>query len=288
MNSAMAKQSGVSMIEMMLSVVIGMVIVAAVSVMYLSTGRANRYQAAQSEMNENAQIALNIIGRDLQAAGYSSVHDVSEVNGVNRFTKSASFDAGGAGQFVFGCDSGFATVASASYICNASGNANAIEIQYEADEINTVLTSTNVPTDCLGNALAVSSTLYVARNRYHVMTGATGRPELHCASRANGGKNEPLVDNVEVLRIWYGVGNASGQIGQYLGATALAAAGLGWADVYSVRLCVLMRSAEKVLDSGEDGTRAYLDCDLASQTSNDNYLRRTYFSTVALRNKLAP
>ena len=276
----------------MISVVIGLVIVAAVTVMYVSSGWANRYQSALSEMNENAQMALNIIGRDLQLAGYSAVSGKTVVSGGSRFTKRFTGDAGAAGRVVFGCDSGFQVVAGSNYTCLTTGVSNAVEIQYQATAENTVLTSTGEPTDCLGNGLtdedATAATLYVARNRYHVMTGTTGRPELHCASRANSGQNEPLVDNVEALRVWYGVGNAAGQVGQYLGATAIATAGLNWSNVYSVRLCVLMRSADKVLDSSETGTRSYTDCDLVSRTSTDNYARRAYFSTVALRNKLAP
>jgi type IV pilus assembly protein PilW len=58
-----------------------------------------------------------------------------------------------------------------------------------------------------------------------------------------------------------------------------------WGNVISVRICLLMRSADPVL-SAED-TRTYLDCGSASQTSNDNYLRRAYFTTATLRSKMS-
>jgi hypothetical protein len=34
------------------------------------------------------------------------------------------------------------------------------------------------------------------------------------------------------------------------------------------------------------GTASYLDCDGVTQTSADRYLRRTYFMTTTLRNKM--
>ena len=52
----------------------------------------------------------------------------------------------------------------------------------------------------------------------------------------------------------------------------------------SVRICLLMRSAEPIL-TGED-TLTYLDCDSAPQTSADKYLRRAYFTTATVRTKM--
>ncbi|MGH8758166.1 MAG: PilW family protein, partial [Burkholderiales bacterium] len=173
----------------------------------------------------------------------------------------------------------------------------AIEMSYEADLANSVPTSGGFPSDCLGNSLeyvglAVSGiTYYVTHNRYYLATGSTGRSELHCASAAknsagNSIPGQPLVDNVEGMQILYGESGAAGsrQIVRYVTASNVS----DWQNIISVRLCLLMRSADQVL-SGEDttaGMAGYLDCNSAAQTSADRYLRRAYFLTTTLRNKM--
>jgi hypothetical protein len=47
-----------------------------------------------------------------------------------------------------------------------------------------------------------------------------------------------------------------------------------------------MRSSEAVLASDED-TMTYLDCDSVQQTSAGGFVRRAFFSTTTLRNKMA-
>jgi hypothetical protein len=48
-----------------------------------------------------------------------------------------------------------------------------------------------------------------------------------------------------------------------------------------------MRSAEPVLDTELTAAPKYLDCDSTSQDLPDRYLRRAYFTTTTLRNKMA-
>ena len=57
-----------------------------------------------------------------------------------------------------------------------------------------------------------------------------------------------------------------------------------WNNVMSVKICLLMRSAEPIL-TGED-TLTYKDCSATEQTSSDKYLRRAYFTTATVRAKM--
>jgi type IV pilus assembly protein PilW len=167
-------------------------------------------------------------------------------------------------------------------------------VSYEADQRNTVLTTsgTIAPSDCLGNGIAVGPP-YVANNRYFISQSAAAgnRPELYCAS---GAANQPLIENIDDMRVWYGLSNTptSRQVVRYVTAADIAATGAGaagaaqWANVVSVRICLLVRSAEPVLKGGDEGTLTYLDCGAATQTSNDRRLRRAYFTTASLRIKM--
>lgn len=273
------------MVEVMVTLVIGIVVVGAVLVSLMSSGKAGRQQAAYAEMNESAQVAAGIISRDLLLAGYAKPTGLAA--GASTFTRNYS------GRAVFACDSGFASPnAQVAVTCAPSGTAPALEVVYEADTTNTVPTAAGVPSDCLGNGLtAEAGGYYLAYNRYYVATGVTGRPELHCASRL-GNAGQPLVDNVERMKIWIGEANAADPraIVRYVTPGNVT----DWGMAVSVRLCLQMRSSEAVLDAGETASAttnaallSYLDCDGSNQTSADRFLRRAYFTTTTLRNKMA-
>ena len=271
-----SRMQGLSLIEVMISLVIGLVVVGAVMVTYLGSGKSGQQQAAYSEMNENAQIALGIMSRDLLLAGYAKPTGYD--SGTGKLTRTYS------GRAIFGCDTDFASPNTTGVAtCSAAGKPS-IEVTYEADLKNTVPTSANIPSDCLGNTLADAGGYFIAYNRYYLKTTASGnRSELYCASRQGSG-GQPLVDNVDAMKIWYGVSAATDPrtIVRYVTAGNVS----DWGLVVSVRLCLLMRSSETVLQGGGEDTPTYLDCNSTTQTSTDRYLRRAYFTTTTLRNKM--
>lgn len=278
-------ERGVTLIELLISVAIGFVVVAAVIVSFVDSGKAGKYQTALSQMSQDAQVALNLLSREIQLAGY-----VSPANSL------------GASVYpIFGCDGAKGAVpfndpaVTGLPTCNASGasTVSALEVVYEADLKTTVPAGvTPTPSDCLGNALPAAGAIYIARNRYFVDTSAGGRPELYCASNASA--KQPLLENVDDMQIWYGVvaSAAPTQIVRYAKAgkdattaNTVNAQGAGeWDNVMSVRLCLLMRSAEPILTPEDKQT--YLDCNSTSVTYTDRYLRRAYFTTAAVRIKM--
>jgi len=279
--SLRSRARGLSLVEVLISLVIGLVVVGAVLTSYLASGRTNRFQAAYAEMNENAQIGLGILSRDLLLAGYS------QPTGVNGAGTGMSRNY--SGRAVFGCNNGFVSPTAVAVACAAAAVAPAvdqpaIEVIYEADITNTVPNG-GVPSDCLGASLTSLGTYYLTHNRYYLAAGSTGRSELHCASDKALATGQPLVDNVEAMTILYGEANAVDPrtIVRYVTASNLA--DNTFANVVSVRVCMLMRSTEPVL-TGED-VATYLDCNSVQQTSGDRYLRRAYFTTTTLRNKMA-
>lgn len=292
-NRKMSRQSqyGLSLVELMVSLVIGLMVVGAVLIGFLNTKSSNALQGAYADMNESAQIGLTIISRDLLAAGYSLPTGVPTSGSGDQFSRNYS------GWPLLGCSRGFvtgkekATTALTAADCNVSGAISpSIDIRYEADTVNTVPDGSGVPTDCLGNGLALAGSYYLASNRYYLATTAgSSRSELHCASN-QGSDGQPLVENVEALRFWYGEADAANtrQVVRYVEAdTDLTNKVTDWGRIVSVKICLLMRSAEQVRSS-EEGSLTYLDCDSQTRTnaSGDRYARRAYFSTVTLRNRM--
>lgn len=310
---------GVSLVEVMVSLVIGLVVVGAVLVSYMASGKSSAQQAAYAEMNENAQLGLGLLSRDLLLAGYAQptgFETVAPPPAAPVFTGNLARTY--SGRPVFGCDNGFDVENVVGDVACETGTPKspAIEMVYQADLTNTVPVDANntplianddVPSDCKGNQIRpVAGTVsgvdyFVTYNRYYLSSGSTGRSELHCASRtqdasAHAIPGQPLVDNVEAMKFWYGEAGVlaadSRRVVRYVTAGNLADA--SFARVIAVKVCLLIRSSEAVLDAAEttdtatnNAMRAYLDCDSATKTSGDRYLRRAYFTTVTLRNKMA-
>jgi type IV pilus assembly protein PilW len=287
------KQSGVSLIEVMVSLVIGLFVIGAVLMNYLGSGTTGRQQSYVSQMSEDAQIGFSILNRDLQMAGYSNTNAMVLVGGTATFARPAF-------RPIFGCDAPFLDAAAAfnAATCGtATGTStHAIEVNYQATTATVVLSSAGVPTDCIGNTVAGTDVYqavtgpgaFMTSNRYYV-ADVGGRPELHCASQAattSGG--QPLVENVQAMRVRYGVATAwsaaaldSRRAVRYVEASNVT----DWNNVVSVRTCLLMRSSEAILTS--EDVRTYTDCDGVAQTSADNRLYRAFFSTTAIRNRVA-
>lgn len=278
---------GFSLIELLISMAIGLVVVSAVLISFVGAGKAGRYQAALGQMNQDAQIALNLLSREVQLAGY-----VSPVQSLGTISP------------LFGCDGTKGAVpftnpaATGSLTCGAAVGAttSALEVVYEADVFNTVALAGGQPSDCLGNSQnPATGAPFIVRNRYFVDTHATtGRPELYCAS--NWSAKYPLLENVDDMQLWYGVSAAADptQVIRYAKAgmdattpsTVNALGAAEWNNVMGARICLLMRSSEPIL-TNED-TLTYLDCDGVTQTSNDRFLRRAYFTTATARSKMVP
>lgn len=287
------------MLELLVALSIGMVVVGAALATHVMTGRTARLQITLAEMNEGAQIGLTLLARELQQAGYARPMGVLPASSGGTPARLARTLVE---RPIFGCahglrDSGHRSQATPwdAAVCAAAAGSrdDVLEISYEADVFNSSPTSSGVPSDCIGSGLsAVTLTLdpntgltlshYPTRNRYYVSTGSSGRSELYCAS-AQGAPGQPLVDHVEALRVWYGEADAAEpwRVARYVGAESVH----DWNLVMSVRLCLLMRGGDAVL--GEDDALDYLDCDGTPAQAEDRHPRRAYFTTAALRARMA-
>lgn len=268
---------GLSLLECLVGLALGLVIVATVAAQYVATGQSARLQAAQSQMTEDAQIALQLLSSELMMAGYARPQAlVQGADGKPRWQTALQSEPP-----LRACDAGFVSPASTTEaLCAGSGSTAAFEVRYQADEFNTVpLSGSTRPSDCLGNGLNASAGGYFTSNRWYVAI-SQGRSELRCASQL-GNPGQPLVDNVEALALWFAEAQSSEAEppARYVRASQV----ISFARVRSVRLCLLMRSTDAVLAAEDAAT--YLDCDGVTQTSVDRRLRRAFHTTVALRNR---
>lgn len=272
--------------EVVVALAIGLVVLGAVLATYLSAGMSQRVQAATAQMDEDGQLALRLLSSELMLAGYS------EPSGVQTAGTVPSFQRVAVPFFLLECGAGLAGAAGpcATRLSNQVG-ALALVVSYQATARNTLLAS-GLPSDCRGYGLR-NAPLVV--NRYY-LSSANGVLSLQCLGSAvdvDGGPfaNAPVVSNIEGLKLWYaqtGDADPKRQVLRHVAAAQLQGAVSDSASpfdsVVSVRLCVLVRSVEPV--SKEAAQRPYRDCDFQTQSSSDGRLRRAYFTTVALRNKM--
>lgn len=289
-----ARARGFSVVELLIALVLGLVVVGGVFVTYAGTVLGSRQQRAFSVMTEGAQMAFSLMRRDIQAAGY--VHPVEIVG-----TRFEPEDSHITQRPVFGCSRHF-VVPNAPVgqgLCLTQGPArDAIEVNFEAAKDSALLTTGDLLADCTGHALdgagqapqaapPTAGTRIATSHRYFVDV-VRGIPYLYCASAVSA--RHRLVAHVEQLQIRYGL--ASGWQAEdpltrrpvrYVDADAVA--GPDWANVVTVRLCLLMRSVSPVLPGDETDTRSYRDCSNQAQVSQDGHLRRAFVTTIGLRNR---
>lgn len=271
-------QQGLSLVELMVALTIGIFLLGAVGIIYVNTTTTSRSSTLESQMNEDAAVALELLQQQIRLTGFSNVD-----GGGNRL-----FPA----QAIRGCDGGFANTA-ASFVdvatpplltCNNGNGPDALAVRYEASLLNSQTVNdagVQRPGNCVHegiqpwNALAEGASsatpMLLADNRYFIGNDADGTPSLFCQGRTGAGFGiaTALIPNIEDMQIQYAVtelprvgnpvphqvnGYANGSVAS---ATVPAVDALtiragtpatinNWSRVAAVRICLLARSAAPV------------------------------------------
>jgi type IV pilus assembly protein PilW len=89
-------QAGVSLIELLISLTIGLVILTAIGTAYLNTTNTTRQREDQSQLNEPARNVMRLLRQNLMQAGYV---DIFDLDALNNFRAASLFraDPGSAG-----------------------------------------------------------------------------------------------------------------------------------------------------------------------------------------------
>ena len=320
-NRAKLAYAGFSLIELMISIAIGLVIMGAALSAYQGAATASRVAEAQSRMNEDAYAALELLSQQIRMAGANPKQaNYAQSTPSNPITNTFSLR---------GCGTAFSNLKTAGGVTAAAkildltcpsvasdaAQPHSLAVAYEADKFNTVPLANGTPTDCLGNGLkaqiatvnkitsatttaATNVTFYEADNRFYIATpSGSSNPSLYCFGNGDKGTPQPLIENIEDLKFTYGVAQATGNDGVvagYLSASQietdtsvvnLPTALERWKRVVAVRICVLTRSEANITNSNT--LSQYVDCEGNLKTNTtDLRLRRAYFATVSLRNRL--
>ncbi len=295
-------QLGVSLIELMISMVVGLFLLAGVVTNFISTKDNDRYREAVSEMDANAAYAMKILRQNITHAGYGSVNNIS----IDKpfFTKSDAEIS------VSSCstanrisqinqrrtdDSGVRDFITVIYLSDNPCKNGAVSCQ--ADDSPNINDDALVFTDCSGGGarrvardvscstdpvlgLTVPSDAKIY-NTFRVTGSANGT--LMCHGSRGGG--QPVVDNVHAIQFLYGVRDEGTNSTAYRTATDVENSDR-WGQVRSVQVGMLLRSSDQNLlkQNAEKFKYKVLDREVVIPRAQRKRLYRLYTSTINLEN----
>jgi len=287
------RQGGFTLVELMVSILIGFAVVGALLAAYMASYRSTIHNDALSQVTEDATLALNAIRAQAAMAGYSNVT-------VNHTTQTLNTNVP---YPLFGCSrSNFAgppyLPVGSSVPCAGTSTSDTLEVAYQANDStyaggpsNAILDATGRPLDCLGNPFARDPTynVYVADSKFFVSNG-----KLYCQGPGNPNAGAPLVDNVDQMTVRFGYSAStsgydghSAQVQAYVPPPAGTAA--SWPNLATVTVCVLVHSTSIAIEPNGSATNPlanYIDCNGNAKQSTDGLLRRSFSTTIVFQNKL--
>jgi type IV pilus assembly protein PilW len=297
-----ARQSGYSLVELLVSMTLGLVMLGALVALFSTSLQTNSQTSTGAQMTEEGGLAMEFLARYVRMAGFSPpLVNTSGATVLYRGIQTQAKESHFVGAGVRGCDGGFVSpaVAWGSLSCKASGSP-AIALRFQGDLANTEPSDTDKPTDCLAQAITTTTTsdydetqkITLVEARFTVNDAA----ELVCGGNGNSFVAQPLFSNIEGLRLKYGIaadGRAT-QVLRYVDAAtvdgltlddaitdATEKTNLRWARVVSVKICMVVRASTP----DQSQPQPYADCDDQTVTPTDKYLRRSISTVVTLRNR---
>lgn len=315
---------GFSLVELMVAITIGLIILAAVSAMFVSSKRSYSTQDRLARLQENARFAMQFMTRDIRMAGYSGcAKDIPNINnvsgigglnialegidnsggtstwlpsaaakpaGINDGTDAFAIRAGDSSQ-ITSLTSAMESEADFLPVASTTGlNGNDIVLVADCSNADVLqITAVNSPllehAVNLGKLYDTSAQVMKFYTRiYYVKDRADGTPALFLIENGN---EQELVEGVEDLQILYGVDtDADGAPNVYKKAGDVGAA---WGSVKSVRIGMLVRTPnDKDIDpdirSSYDVNGNTFTVPTDAGGNRDRYQRRVFQTTVQLRN----
>lgn len=208
------RSRGISLIELMIAMTIGLLIALGVTQAYLSGLGTQRAQTDVSRAQESGRFAFEILARSLRKAGYRNPKAVGQP-----FCDGTDSTPPAMPRLVFLNDPSAIDATTSNLSGSSSTIANlsdVIRVRYYGEGVvGGAADGTMV--DCLGNAIAANTlqedTIYIAND-----AGNGNEPTLYCYA-SNSGRAEPLIPGVESLQLLYGDDtDGDGSINRYVTA----------------------------------------------------------------------
>jgi type IV pilus assembly protein PilW len=287
--------TGLSLIELLVGLAIGMVLAVVGSTVYLYSKNAYNASTENSQTEENGRFALNLLTKYIQSAGFVMIDRTQPPQGPidNKIS---------------GCDLGFSNPttpsSSADLACltaTPSGSlpSASIALFFETDTyIGTggkyqgfdCVGQSSIPVTLTSGTIVneVRSYFFVSRTNVQTPYGTTSMGQLTCVSDRTPSsgvatyQSQPLIPGVEQLAFTYFLPSTADPNTAQSGTTAKAMTTAQWPTVLAVEVCVLTKTIQA---GGNDTGTSYTDCygNAIAAVATESY--RTFRTTVRLRNR---
>lgn len=270
---------GVSLIELMIAIALGLLILLGLTTLYLSSQKSTKLQSAIANIEENARLAFSSLRETISHAGYPA-YDGKDITKAFHTLEDGNINTSKK------CRDGITKLTLPPSIktkkSQDNGTKDRIVIKYLADSTDNprgrlfvdCLNKDKIQPQCSADAdhgmynpmeAFVYSAYYITNN------------SLICAGSTNT-VPQPIAENITNIQFLYGIKESSGV--RYISATELDTL-KHWEAVISVQVSILVRSYDQVLDSKEARQFTLLDKTI---TKRDRYLYRVFTTSINLPN----
>lgn len=284
------KQSGLSMIEVLVTLVIGMVLILGLVSIFSSNKNTQVLQAELAEMDSNARAALHVLRQSISHAGYPSANYVvmnkpfMTTDDAATFINPVCLDdeeliRGGSPLL----NTNFLNSHSTDGLRDIITPIFMIDNPITRDTYRGCVGLTDaMARDCSTDSLP-DPTQARNINRFYISL-TDGRRALLCA--ALSGPSQPIAENIENMQVLYGVdiGNTINYMNADQIYTLEADGNQTWNNITSVQIALLVRSENEILPESESRTFTLLDEKIT--TPNDKRLYKVYSTTINLENRI--
>jgi type IV pilus assembly protein PilW len=250
MSADRARQYGLSMVELLVAMALGLLLTVGALQMMLASQQLYDTTDSQSRIQENGRFALDFLSRELSKAYYQTT-DIGTVENRTFLTES----------------------------CAGNNACTEDTTGIAGDQIAAVFNPEN-DRDCTDNTVGPED---IIANVFYLNT-VNGISALNCRgfsleSNSWIGAGQPLVDGVESLQILYRVELAGGGSFSYVSADDVT----DWAAVSAIRVAVLVNNGQEI-GSGNLETRTFTLLDAGPFSLTDKHERQVYSTTITLNN----
>lgn len=265
--SLVKHQRGVGLVELMITLVISLVLLGALTYFYLGSQQTSRANEDISRMQESGRNAMDILGKAIRQAGFRlDVDQPLYIDTANNIGAIIGTDGGGTG---------------------ASATPDTITLRHDpvlVPDASNPIQGREIT--CLGNIKTSNNDTFDSYGMREVnkqlveYSFSILNNGLRCSSVASNpaAGGQLIVDNIENMQITYGLGDGLGTVTSYTNMPTAAQ----FSQVTAVKVSLLVRGPSTGVAANKSQTYTYNG---ETVTKTDGFLRQVYTSTFTVRNQ---
>ncbi len=232
---------GFSLVELLISIAIGLILAAAASYLFVSTQRISKVIDTKAQQQETAGLVFDFIGRDLKNAGFFPAAyptTAATTNVLGAYSNVVDSTQPAYDQGIYGCSQGVFNPTTATCPTATTGEPDSLVVNYFSSD-NFTLPGVGTRRDCLRQTVDGAIFNSVKYNEVRSSVGATytttvalpvfisniyslgsaktlavdrqstSTRSFRCSGNGNTAVHQPMFPGVEQLRIKYGVADGT-------------------------------------------------------------------------------